>query len=128
MQLHAYRFSTNMQPQTLKPGVDLGLMTQTGSVPFLTALADSGLLVTMALLLAICVLHMPVFRPDNAHAACQIGIHCHTYLVLLACRRLGIANLRYDSVSGVHPNGKTPIVVTYNSGHAYPRYLVTYKA
>lgn len=42
------------------------------------------------------------------------------------CRRMGVAGLRYDSVTGTHPHHNTPIFVTYNSGHAYPKYLITY--
>ena len=42
------------------------------------------------------------------------------------CRRMGVAGLRYDSVTGIHPHHNTPIFVTYNSGHAYPKYLITY--
>ncbi|KAA6427151.1 MAG: RNase III inhibitor [Trebouxia sp. A1-2] len=41
-------------------------------------------------------------------------------------RRMGVAGLRYDSVTGIHPHHNTPIFVTYNSGHAYPKYLITY--
>ena len=42
------------------------------------------------------------------------------------CRRMGVAGLRYDSVTGIHPHHNTPIFVTYNSSHAYPKYLITY--
>ncbi|DBA92767.1 hypothetical protein WJX77_000576 [Trebouxia sp. C0004] len=41
-------------------------------------------------------------------------------------RRMRVAGLRYDSVTGIHPHHNTPIFVTYNSGHAYPKYLITY--
>ena len=45
------------------------------------------------------------------------------------CRERAYYNdgLRYDCVSGVHPSAGTPVYVTYNSGHAYPKYLITYK-
>ena len=42
------------------------------------------------------------------------------------CRRMGVAGLRYDSVTGIHPHHSTPIFVTYNTSHAYPKYLITY--
>ena len=42
------------------------------------------------------------------------------------CRRMGVAGLRYDSVTGIHPHHNTPIFVTYNTSHAYPKYLITY--
>lgn len=41
-------------------------------------------------------------------------------------RRMGVAGLRYDSVTGIHPHHSTPIFVTYNTSHAYPKYLITY--
>ncbi|KAL3136737.1 hypothetical protein ABBQ38_005454 [Trebouxia sp. C0009 RCD-2024] len=42
-------------------------------------------------------------------------------------RRLGISELRYDSIKAIHPQSGTPIYVTYNSGHGYPKYLITYR-
>lgn len=45
----------------------------------------------------------------------------------LACRRLGIPELRYDSVAGTYNSCQTPIYITYNSAHGYPKYLITYK-
>ena len=42
------------------------------------------------------------------------------------CRQLGISELRYDSVEAIHPHSNTPIYITYNSGHGYPKYLITY--
>lgn len=42
------------------------------------------------------------------------------------CRQGDIAGMRYDSVYGIHDFHKTPIYVTYNAGHAYPKFLITY--
>ncbi|DBB05040.1 TPA: hypothetical protein ACH3X3_010308 [Trebouxia sp. C0006] len=42
-------------------------------------------------------------------------------------QRLGIPDLRYDSVSGTYTSCQTPIYITYNSAHGYPKYLITYR-
>lgn len=51
----------------------------------------------------------------------------HMTDMALACRRLGIPELRYDSVAGTYNSCQTPIYITYNSAHGYPKYLITYK-
>ncbi|KAL3141891.1 hypothetical protein ABBQ32_004552 [Trebouxia sp. C0010 RCD-2024] len=37
-------------------------------------------------------------------------------------KRLGISELRYDSIKAVHPHGDTHIYITYNRGHGYPSF------
>lgn len=41
-------------------------------------------------------------------------------------RAVGLPYLRYDSVMGTHPDGDTPVYITYHEACGYPRYLVTY--
>lgn len=57
----------------------------------------------------------------------RIAAECFHILLCSACRRLGISELRYDSIKATHPQSGTPIYVTYNSGHGYPKYLITYR-
>lgn len=51
----------------------------------------------------------------------------HMTDMALSCRRLGIPELRYDSVAGTYPSCLTPVYITYNSAHGYSKYLITYK-
>lgn len=62
---------------------------------------------------------------DHAVLCLAFG-HCSAELLFCVCRQLGISELRYDSVTAMHPHSDTPIYITYNSGHGYPKYLITY--
>ena len=57
-----------------------------------------------------------------------IGMTHHFVLLSLLCRQSDMADLRYDSVAGTYPSCETPIYITYNIGHGYPKYLITYSS
>ncbi|DBA77142.1 TPA: hypothetical protein ACH3X1_009718 [Trebouxia sp. C0004] len=110
-----------------KPGLALrfGHTLQTGDLAFSTNLADLSCSQRQGLkqVLAVDVLtgkskHLgqdPSLRLPPKLEDAQVG------------QRLGIPDLRYDSVSGTYSSCQTPIYITYNSAHGYPKHLITYR-
>lgn len=76
-----------------------------------------------------CICHMPCQQIGDSVLAMQEDSQARLWIY----RRGDIAGLRYDSVYGLHPyvdaktSSRTPIYITYNTGHAYPKFLITYK-
>ena len=75
----------------------------------------------------LCPAYVVYILNDHANLFLEFG-HCSAKLSVCVCRQLGISELRYDSVEAMHPHSYTPIYITYNSGHGYPKYLITYTA